>query len=350
MGGASEDGTGIDQAGITGSTRKVRLLEGVLVADEIGASAEAPTPDERSSPPGQVVVVAVNARQIFRHSSARLEQLAIALRKRPKASDGGYLAPDVILVNEVSATDLGFVRNRMNDLFSSNHYLIAGERSDEVKTKFLINAKSTSLISYRSWADSCVPHVRYQLVNVKERASDNLLTVGGVHFRADYRGSGGRECRNQNVDKARERLARQGARGVLLGDFNRRAMNKQRECDPEETSRVEPWYEDMTSASTVDGRSYLDAVREYNRANNLTMFNEWTHEQEDPSTRCDGTTGLRRNRIDYIFIDGTLTPLEAHADHPGWASGSQPGVIRCKPSPECKYSDHRFVWGRIGLA
>jgi hypothetical protein len=322
----------------------------VLVADEIGASADAPLPDEQSSPPGQVVVVTVNARQIFRHSRARLEQLAIALRKRPKVSDGGYLAPDVILVNEVTATDLAFVQSRMNALFSSNHYVIAGERSDEVKTKFLINGKTTSLISYRSWADSCVNHVRYQLINVKESASDNLVTVGGVHFRADYRGSGGRECRNQNAAKARERLARQGARGILLGDFNRRAMNKQRECDPEEMSRVEPWYEDMISASTIDGRSYLDAVREYNRANGLTMFKEWTHEQEDQSTLCDGATGLRRNRIDYVFIDDSLTPLEAHADHPGWASGSQPGVIRCRPSPECKYSDHRFVWGRIGLA
>ena len=311
--------------------------------------ADAPVPEERSSPPGEVVVEAVNARQIFRHSRARLEQLAIALRKRPKASDGGYLAPDVILVNEVSATDVTFVRNQMNSLFSTNSYVIAGERSDEVKTKFLLNVKTTSLISYRSWADSCVPHVRYQLVNVRERASEGLVTVAGIHFRADYRGSGGRDCRSQNVDKARDRLARQGARGILLGDFNRRAMNKQRECDPEETSRIEPWYNDMISVSPDDGRSYLDAVREYNRANGLTMFNEWTHEQEDTSTLCNGTSGLRRNRIDYIFIDATLTPLEAHTDHPGWASGSQPGVIRCRPAPECKYSDHRFVWGRIGL-
>jgi len=314
-----------------------------------GSSAAAPFPEERSSPAGQVVVVAVNARQIFRHSAARLEQLAIALRRRPKASDGNYYAPDVILVNEVSAMELALVRNHLNDLFSLNSYVIAGERPDEVKTKFLINGKTTSLISYRSWADVCVSDVRYQLINVKERASGALVTFGGVHFRADYRGSGGGECRNQNVDKARGRLGRQGARGILLGDFNRRAMNKQRECDPEETSRVEPWYEDMTSASAVDGRSYLDAVREYNRANNLSMFDEWTHEQEDPSTLCDGRSGLRRNRIDYIFVDATLKPLEAHADHPGWASRTQPGVIRCSPSPQCKYSDHRFIWGRIGL-
>lgn len=319
------------------------------MSDLTTASAGRPFPEERSSPTGQLVVVAINARQIFRHSPARLEQLAIALRKRPKALDGNYLAPDIVMVNEVSAGDLTVVRNHLNKLFSSNRYAIAGETSDEVKSKFLFNSKTTSLISYRTWADACVSDVRYLLINVRERASDNSVAVGGVHFRADYRGSGGRDCRNQNGDKARRQLASQGARAILLGDFNRRAMKQQRECDPEETSRVEPWYEDMTSASPVDGRSYLDAVREYSRASSLTMFDEWTHEQESPSTLCNGETGLRRNRIDYIFVDDTLKPLEAHADHPGWASRTQPGVIRCSPSPECKYSDHRFIWGRIGL-
>lgn len=313
-------------------------------------SAAPSFPEERSSPSGQVVVVAINARQIFRHSPARLEQLALALRRRPETSEGNYFAPDVILVNEVSAGDLAVVRNQMNNLFSSNRYAIAGETSDEVKSKFLVNGKTMSLISYRSWADSCVTDVRYQLINIKERSSGNLLTSGGIHFRADYRGSGGPICRNLNVANARDRVGSQGARTILLGDFNRRAMNHQRECDPEETSRIEPWYEDMTSPSPVDGRAYLDAVREYNRANSLTMFDEWTHEQEDQSTLCDGRTGFRRNRIDYIFLDDRLNLLEAHADHPGWASGTQPGVIRCSPSPQCKYSDHRFIWGRIGLA
>lgn len=312
-------------------------------------SAERPAPEERSSPADQVVVAGVNARQIFRHSRARMEQLALALRKRPKASDGNYYAPDVIMVNEISASDLAVVQNHLNGLFSSHRYAIAGERSDEVKSKFLINRRSTTLISYRSWADDCATDVRHQLVNVRERSSGNPVSVGGVHFRRDYREWGGLICRNQNVDKARRRLASQGMRAILLGDFNRRAMGRQRECDPEETSRVEPWYKDMTAFSAVDGRSYLDAVREHNRANNLSMFNEWTHEWEKLSLLCNGTRGLRRNRIDYIFVDNTLSPLEAHADHPGWASKTQPGVIRCTPSPECKYSDHRFIWGRIGL-
>jgi hypothetical protein len=313
-------------------------------------AADAAVPEERSSPAGQVIVASVNARQIRRQSPARMEQLAIALRKRPRASDGNYYAPDVVLVNEVSARDLSVVNTHMNGLFSSNRYATAGETSDEVKSKFLMNNKTMTLISYRSWADDCVPGVRYQLVNVSERSSGISVAVGGVHFRTDYRGQGGRICRSQNVAKARRWLAVQGRPGILLGDFNRRAMNRQRECDPDETSRVEPWYGDMTGFSAEDGRSYLDAVREYNRANDSTMFHEWTHEWDDVSVLCNGTRGLRRNRIDYIFVDSTLNPLEAHADHPGWASSTQPGVIRCRPSPECKYSDHRFVWGRIGLA
>lgn len=325
---------------------------GGVSARGIGAAmtqtpAEGPAPGERSSPAGQVVVAGVNARQIRRHSRARMEQLAVALRRRPTASDGNYYAPDVILINEVSAGDLGVIRNHMNGLFSSNRYVIAGERFDDVKSKFLINRNTMTLISYRSWADICAPDVRYQLINLRERSSGDSLSIGGVHFRRDYRGQGGRICREDNVDKARRRLASQGGRTVLLGDFNRRAMSRQRECDPEETSRSEPWYRDMTA--TVDGRSYVDAVREYNRANNLSMFNEWTHEWEEISTLCNGTRGLRRNRIDYIFVDSSLTPIEAHADHPGWASKTQPGVIRCRPSPQCKYSDHRFIWGRIGL-
>lgn len=312
-------------------------------------SAKRQAPEERSSPAGQVIVTGINARQILRHSGARMEQLALALRQRPKASDGNYYAPDVLLVNEVSARDLGIVRNHLNRLFSSNRYAIAGEKSDEVKSKFLINSKTMTLISYRSWADACVTDVRYQLVNVRERSSDSSLSIGGVHFRTDYRGLGGRVCRNENVEKARRRLANQGGRAIVLGDFNRRAMSRQRECDPEEDSRAESWYQDMTAFSSADGRSYLDAVREYNRGNNLTMFDEWTREREELSTLCNGTRGLRRSRIDYVFVDSTLTPIEAHADHPGWASKAQPGVIRCRPSPQCKYSDHRFIWGRVGL-
>jgi len=236
----------------------------------------------------------------------------------------------------------------MNNLFSSN-FKIFGATSDAVKTKFLVNSSTISTTSSRTWADSCVSDVRYQLINVKEASSGASFTVGGVHFRADYSGSGGSVCKNLNAKKSRKLLGSQGTKGSVIGDFNKRAMVTERECDPNETSGTESWYTDMTAFSSVDNRSYIDAVRNYNQARGLTMFNEWTHEQDHLSTLCNGTTGYRRNRIDYIFVSDTLQPLEAHADHPGWANEAQPGSIGCTPTPSCKYSDHRFVWGRIKL-
>lgn len=96
------------------------LLGGLLLSTLAGVGSAAVAPAENTSPNGQVVVITVNARQILVHSAARMEQLAIAMRNRPTASDGNYYAPDVILVNEVSAADLATVRNHMNNLFSSN--------------------------------------------------------------------------------------------------------------------------------------------------------------------------------------------------------------------------------------
>ncbi|MDQ3766706.1 MAG: hypothetical protein M3346_05100 [Actinomycetota bacterium] len=324
------------------------LLGGLLISSLAGIIPATAAPVEKTSPNGQVVVITVNARQILVHSAARMEQLALAMRNRPNASDGNYYAPDVILVNEVSAADLATVRNHMNSLFSSN-FKTFGATSDAVKTKFLVNSTTMSTTSSRTWVDDCISDVKYQLINVKETSSRVSFTVGGVHFRADYTGSGGSVCKNLNAKKARKQLGSQGTKGSVIGDFNKRAMVTERECDPNETSAAESWYKDMTSFSSVDNRSYIDAVRSYNRSRGLTMYNEWTHEQKDLSTLCNGKTGYRRNRIDYIFVSNTLQPLEAHTDHPGWANEAQPGTIGCTPAPECKYSDHRFVWGRIKL-
>ena len=324
------------------------LLGGLLLSTLAGVGSAAVAPAENTSPNGQVVVITVNARQILVHSAARMEQLAIAMRNRPTASDGNYYAPDVILVNEVSAADLATVRNHMNNLFSSN-FKIFGATSDAVKTKFLVNSTTITTTSSRTWVDDCISDVKYQLINVKEASSSTSFTVGGVHFRADYGGSGGSICKNLNAKKARKQLGSQETKGSVIGDFNKRATVTERECDPDETAAAESWYTDMTAFSSVDNRSYIDAVRNYNRARGLTMFNEWTHEQEDLSTLCNGTTGYRRNRIDYIFVSNTLRPIEAHADHPGWANEAQPGTIGCTPAPQCKYSDHRFVWGLVGL-
>ena len=312
-------------------------------------SPSAAAPVERSSPSNEVVVITVNAQQILTHSRARLRELAKAVRHRPAAADGNYYAPDVVMVNEVSAMDLERLRDDFNDLFSSNSYSIFGATSDDAKSKFLVNQTTMGARSFRTWPDVCVPDVRYQLIDVRELQSDIDVTIGGVHIRADYTGKGGRSCKNQNVLEARKQLAAAETGVLIIGDFNRRAMVVQRECDPEETSGEESWYTDTTSLSSVDNRTYIDSVRYCRRAEDSTMWHEWTHEQKDLSTLCDGTVGHRRNRIDYIFASESLQPLEAHADHPGWARADEPGAIGCTPTPDCKYADHRFVWARVGL-
>jgi Fibronectin type III domain len=306
-------------------------------------------PTEQSTPSGEVVVITVNAQQILTHSAARLTELASAVRNRPTAADGNYYAPDVLMVNETSASDLATFRDAINDLYPSHSYGIFGLTSDDVKSKFLVNLTTMRVMSARTWPDICIPDVRYQLINLRELQSDISVTVAGVHIRADYTGEGGPSCKNQNAIEARRQLAAADTRGSIVGDFNKRAMLLQRECDPEETSGDESWYTDMTSFSAVDNRSYIDSVRHYHRANNLSMWHEWTHEQKDLSTLCDGSVGYRRNRIDYIFVSDTFQPLEAHADHPGWANAEEPGTVGCTPAPDCKYSDHRFVWARVGL-
>ncbi len=78
------------------------------------------------------------------------------------------------------------------------------------------------------------------------------------------------------------------------------------------------------------------------------MFHEWTHEWSGTSTLCNGTTSYRRNRIDYIFVSDTMKPIEAHADHPGWADQDVAGLIGCTTA-DCKYPDHRFTWALVDM-
>jgi hypothetical protein len=68
------------------------------------------------------------------------------------------------------------------------------------------------------------------------------------------------------------------------------------------------------------------------------MIDDWTYQHPTTVETCNGSMGVRRSRIDYIFASGA-TVAEAHADHPGWAD---PGNF--------KYSDHRYVYGRFVLS
>lgn len=315
------------------------------------ASFAQAAPPEHTSPVSELVVVAINARQNT-PDAARLTELATALRARPVGSDGRFFSPDVIVVNEAPPGALVALRDQLNSSFTlPTRYEIAGVTSDDsVKGKFLVNTGGASVLGSETWIDVCEPTIRYQLVNVADRDSGRSLSVAGVHFRKNYVEDGGpMTCREKNAVETRSRLAGQGTDGSAIGDFNRRPVDVERECDPEETSPSLDWYLQMTGFSTSDGRSYVDTVRQYHRANGLSMKDQWTQEWDATSTLCDGSTGYRRNRIDYIFVSDEIATIEARADAPGWADPLVPGTIACTPAPACKYSDHRFVWARIAL-
>jgi Fibronectin type III domain len=300
-------------------------------------------PGEQTSPNNELVVVTVNTKQNTT-DNARLFELANALRNRPVASSGDYFAPDVIIAQEINNdVSLSVFRDNLNNLFAAN-YEVKGSTDPSVKAKFLVNTTTMTFDSASTWSDVCDATAKYQLVRLRETATNKSVTVAGAHFRVGYANE---DCRKRNADETRRQL--DGASRSIVGDFNQRAMNKDLECDPFETSGDKPWYSAMTSTSSIDGIYYIDAVRAHNRANNQSLAHEWTHEQKSISTLCDGSDNYKRSRIDYLFVSNNVGVKEAHADHPGWANEAERGTIACTPSPACKYSDHRFVWGRFDL-
>jgi Fibronectin type III domain len=307
------------------------------------SSATAPT--EQPSPPNEVVVVTVNAQQNTT-DDARLSELAAALRNRPTTANGNFYPPDIIIANEMNndASLMG-LRDKLNATLSSTRYEIVGSTSPAVKTKFLFNSSTMTFDSATSWTDVCEAAIRYQLIRLRESATNKSVTVGGVHFRANYAAP---DCRERNADEVRRQL--DGATRSIVGDFNQRAAEIELECDPFETSGNRPWYAAMTSPSPIDGISYIDAVRNFRRSRNLSLAEEWTWEAKSTSNLCDGSTNYKRSRIDYLFASNNVGVLEAQADRPGWANEQQRGSIACTPAPQCKYSDHRFVWGRFDLS
>lgn len=313
-------------------------------SEQQSAAGAAAAPTEQPSASNEIVVVTVNAQQNST-DNPRLTELANALRNRPTASDGSFYAPDVLIINEMNtdASLFGF-RDSLNAVFGPNRYEAVGSASPAVKAKFLINTETMRFESSKSWTDVCEAAVQYQLIRLREIATNKSVTVGGVHFRVSYTAA---DCRERNTDEVRKQL--DGAARSIVGDFNQRAAQTDLECDPFETSGNRPWYEAMTSQSPIDGIAYIDAVRSHQRARDLSMAEEWTFEAKSTSDLCDGSTDYKRSRIDYLFASNNVGVFEAHADHPGWANQQQRGSIACSPTPQCKYSDHRFVWGRFDL-
>jgi endonuclease/exonuclease/phosphatase family metal-dependent hydrolase len=313
------------------------------------------TEPEVLSPTGQVFVVTANARQIaildVRHFR-RMLGLAVGMRNRPPAWDGGFegavTAPDVVVIQEISDSNLDIVNKLLKQRSAYRYEPLAAPGS---ATKFLVNVDTVAVQGEpETWTDPCLPGGpdknprMYQLVHFTESSSGLPFTVAGIHFYKNYSGSGQDRCRERNTEELRAQLADETGPVIVGGDFNYRAKATARECDPNEDSEPNEWWASMTTP-TDGGRAYVDAVYETNRRNGTPMVDEWTHEQDAPRQLCNGETTHKRSRIDYLFAAG-VTVAEAHADHPGWA-GEEPGTV----DPENKkYSDHRFVWGRFALA
>lgn len=314
--------------------------------------ARAAFPRESKTPPGQISVVTVNARQGMVLNKKRFDQLlelVRALRTRPEAFNGGktgaVLLPDVIALQEISLSNLEILRRLMNQRFSTGHYGIVG--ATNAHAKFLINSKTIAVGgSPQAWPDQCArfrnpegPPRTFQVVPLVESSTGTQFAVAGIYWSARY-DTDSRTCRSRNIDALRAQLSTDLGPVFVVGDFNTRAVGTPHECDPGERSAPRDWWLAMTQP-TAEGRAFTDAVKSHSGG----MASEWTHEQQRPRDLCNGANQSKRSRIDYIFSDGAVV-AEAHADKPAWA-GEAPGTKHYSSS---WYSDHRIVWGRFVIA
>lgn len=327
----------------------------LLIVSGGSTRARTPMPRERKSPPAQISVVTVNAKQARVLGLKRfleMFELGRALRQRPEAFDGGsrgaVAIPDLVLVQEIRPSNLEIFERLLRQRFSSK-FRIAGESN--MAAAIVYNEATISLVDLRTWGDVCTSPqtptdgrgVRdYPIAHFTENGTGIRFTVAGMHLAKSYQSSGQRDCHRRNVDMLRSQLSLETGPVIIGGDFNRRPVEVHHECDPEERSSALPWWQSMTSPQDA-GRPYADAVWLTHRLRGRSLRKEWTHEQRAKSLLCNGEDEhFRRSRIDYLFAAG-VTIAEAHTDHPGWG-GRVPGS---RHRGNFKYSDHRFVWGRF---
>ena len=296
-------------------------------------------------------MVTVNAYQRTMHTP-RLDELAKALTTRAVSSTGGVIAPDVILIQEIVGTPLRYLQDQLNAMSNATNatYAIVGgitSAEGDMKVKALLNTATMKFDRFETWTDACTTNRIYQIIHATEIASGKPVAAAGVHIAPMSSAAGTDECKRQNAEKTRQVMAPYDDTGSIVGDFNRRAMEAEYECDPDETkSPAMPWYSAIT-AKAANGYSYQGTVRTHHRPLG-TLKDQWTFEFPTAETLCNGEFDERRMRMDYIFTSSTMGVVEARADDPGWG-GATPGVIGCSPAPQCKYSDHRFVWARLRL-
>lgn len=337
-------------------TRAGAALMALFLASTLvpGGPARGNTPRSVVTPPGQLKIITVNARQNAVLGLKRFEdllELVRAMRVRPTAFNsgnrGGVSAPDIVVTQEIRTTILEVLAHVMGNRFP-HKYRIAG--TDEATSQIVYNPDTVTLIGeVTEWPDACLLEQNsgkkkqrvYQLARFTENKTGTPFAVASIHFYKQYGDTGQQNCRERNITVLRTILAGESSTPVFVaGDFNRRAVDKPYECDPEERSAPQGWYSLMTDGVPA----FVDTVAEYRRGKHRSLKNQWTHEQQKAVQTCDGSTQRRRTRIDYIFASGAAV-AEAGADDPGW-SGGAPGS---KHPHNHKYSDHRYVWGRYVL-
>ena len=327
----------------------------VLFAGLFAPAAPA-SPRRMVSPPGQIKIITANTRQNAVLGIKRFEdmfELSQALRKRPRAFDGGYAggihAPDIVVTQEMRPSNLEIFEHLLRQRYGQK-YRIAG--LEDAASQIIYNSETVTLVGEpMTWEDVCLGetsagnrHGRfYQAARFTEIATGAPFTVAGMHMPKSFFNSGQSDCYMDNLQMFRTQLENETGAVFIAGDFNKRSVEVPHECDADENSSELPWYTAMTQP-TDGNRLYVDTVRQWHRQRGVIMADEWTHEQKSQTLTCDGASRFRRSRVDYIFQSGAIT-TEAHADHPGWA-GLVPGT---KLKGFHKYSDHRFVFGRFVL-
>lgn len=309
------------------------------------------------SPPGQLKIISINARQNAVLGIKRFEdmfELSQALRKRPLAFNGGFNggvhAPDIVVTQEIRPSNLEIFEHLLRQRYKQK-YRVAGFA--EAASQIIYNSATVTPVQEepRTWSDVCLGetsagnrHGRfYQAARFTEVATGAPFTVAGLHMPKSFASSGESDCFTRNLTEFRTQLENEPGAVFIAGDFNKRAVEMPHECDPQETSPAYPWYLVLTDPPEGE-RRYIDSVKEWHRQRRLGLEDQWTHEQKSETLTCDGSSRYRRTRIDFIFQSGAVT-AEAYADHPGWA-GTIPGTKR---SGFHKYSDHRFLFGRFIL-
>ena len=329
------------------------LIAAALIVGVIAPGvARAQTDFEKPSPPGQVYVWTVNARQqlaVDLKAFRRLYELVKAVRARPSAFDGGVAdatgMPDVMIFNEMRFANLEIFRRLLLQRSKFQYEIVSAEGAED---KFLYN---TTTLTQQGTPQTIVDPCRsgdegarqYLVARFTENATNSPLTVAGVHLKARYDETGQPQCRERNIQAIKTALTADVGPVVIGGDFNKRPVEIEATCDPNEESASLEWYSMLTNPADLS-RAYIDASRDYHRARNETMASEWTFERLAKTNLCNGTVAYKRSRLDYLFAAGAIV-AEAHADHPGWADDVPGGV----PFGKKRYSDHRWVWGRFIL-